>query len=134
MGDGLRALDDLLLLALDGLELGLELGELVVETRVGLSLAAPGLLELALQAEVSTRHLSFVETGRASPSREMILHLADQLDVPLRERNQLLLDGKPLDVNFDFGFFDERKTATITLTPAMKTEDVTPDFRPSPSP
>jgi transcriptional regulator with XRE-family HTH domain len=48
-------------------------------------------LELALQAEVSTRHLSFVETGRASPSREMILHLADHLDVPLRERNQLLL-------------------------------------------
>jgi transcriptional regulator with XRE-family HTH domain len=48
-------------------------------------------LEFALQAEVSTRHLSFVETGRASPSREMLLHLADQLDVPLRERNQLLL-------------------------------------------
>src|SRR6516165_8001259 len=48
-------------------------------------------LELALQAEVSTRHLSFVETGRASPSREMVLHLAAQLDVPLRERNQLLL-------------------------------------------
>lgn len=48
-------------------------------------------LDLALQAEVSTRHLSFVETGRALPSREMILHLADQLDVPLRERNQLLL-------------------------------------------
>jgi transcriptional regulator with XRE-family HTH domain len=50
-------------------------------------------LELALQAEVSTRHLSFVETGRAAPSREMILHLAEQLEVPLRERNQLLLAG-----------------------------------------
>ncbi|HEY1291473.1 MAG TPA: helix-turn-helix transcriptional regulator [Chloroflexota bacterium] len=48
-------------------------------------------LELALQAEVSTRHLSFVETGRSSPSRDMILHLADQLEVPLRQRNQLLL-------------------------------------------
>ena len=48
-------------------------------------------LALALQAEVSTRHLSFVETGRARPSRDMVLHLADQLDVPLRERNQLLL-------------------------------------------
>jgi transcriptional regulator with XRE-family HTH domain len=48
-------------------------------------------LDLALQAEVSTRHLSFIETGRASPSREMLLHLADQLDVPLRERNALLL-------------------------------------------
>jgi transcriptional regulator with XRE-family HTH domain len=48
-------------------------------------------LDLALQAEVSTRHLSFVETGRASPSRDMLLHLAEHLDVPLRERNQLLL-------------------------------------------
>jgi transcriptional regulator with XRE-family HTH domain len=48
-------------------------------------------LELALQADVSTRHLSFIETGRATPSREMVLHLADQLDVPLRERNTLLL-------------------------------------------
>jgi transcriptional regulator with XRE-family HTH domain len=50
-------------------------------------------LELALQAEISTRHLSFVETGRAAPSREMILHLAEQLEVPLRERNDLLLAG-----------------------------------------
>jgi transcriptional regulator with XRE-family HTH domain len=50
-------------------------------------------MELALQAEVSTRHVSFVETGRATPSREMILHLAEQLEVPLRERNQLLLAG-----------------------------------------
>ena len=40
---------------------------------------------------MSTRHLSFVETGRSRPSREMVLHLADQLDVPLRERNRLLL-------------------------------------------
>src|ERR671932_817744 len=48
-------------------------------------------LELALEAEISTRHLSFVETGRARPSRDMVLHLAEQLDVPLRERNQLLL-------------------------------------------
>lgn len=48
-------------------------------------------LELAIAAEISTRHLSFVETGRAMPSRDMVLRLADQLDVPLRERNQLLL-------------------------------------------
>lgn len=48
-------------------------------------------LELALRADVSARHLSFVETNRAAPSREMILHLADQLDVPLREQNQMLL-------------------------------------------
>lgn len=50
-------------------------------------------MELALDAEISTRHLSFVETGRANPSREMILKLAEQLDIPLRERNELLLAG-----------------------------------------
>jgi transcriptional regulator with XRE-family HTH domain len=48
-------------------------------------------LELALGSGVSSRHLSFVETGRARPSAEMVLHLAEQLDVPLRDRNQLLL-------------------------------------------
>ena len=47
-------------------------------------------LDLAADASVSTRHLSFVETGRAMPSREMVLHLANRLDVPLRERNVLL--------------------------------------------
>src|SRR3954471_10990745 len=47
-------------------------------------------LDLALDAGVSTRHLSFIETGRARPSREMVVHLAEQLDVPLRERNGLL--------------------------------------------
>lgn len=48
-------------------------------------------LDLSLAADVSTRHLSFLETGRATPSRDMVLHLADHLDVPLRERNALLL-------------------------------------------
>jgi transcriptional regulator with XRE-family HTH domain len=48
-------------------------------------------LELALRSAVSARHLSFIETGRTRPSREMVLHLADRLDVPLRDRNRLLL-------------------------------------------
>jgi transcriptional regulator with XRE-family HTH domain len=48
-------------------------------------------LALATQAEISSRHLCFVETGRANPSREMVLLLASVLDVPLRERNVLLL-------------------------------------------
>jgi transcriptional regulator with XRE-family HTH domain len=48
-------------------------------------------LDLALEADVSARHLSFIETGRSRPSAEMVLHLAEQLDVPLRDRNQLLL-------------------------------------------
>ncbi|NVJ12218.1 helix-turn-helix transcriptional regulator, partial [Myxococcus sp. AM001] len=47
-------------------------------------------LDLACEADISTRHLSFVETGRAQPSREMLLLLAEQLDIPLRERNRLL--------------------------------------------
>jgi transcriptional regulator with XRE-family HTH domain len=48
-------------------------------------------LALAVQAEVSARHLSYIEGGRALPSREMILRLADVLQIPLRERNTLLL-------------------------------------------
>ncbi|MFC4007885.1 helix-turn-helix domain-containing protein [Nonomuraea purpurea] len=48
-------------------------------------------LDLAIQANVSTRHISFVETGRTTPSRPMLLHLAQHLDVPLRERNKLLV-------------------------------------------
>src|SRR5215471_8575447 len=48
-------------------------------------------LDLALEAEVSARHISFLETGRAEPSREMLLTLSNVLDVPLRERNFLLL-------------------------------------------
>jgi len=48
-------------------------------------------LDLALDAEVSARHISFLETGRAEPSREMLLTLSNVLDVPLRERNFLLL-------------------------------------------
>ncbi|MEU3175984.1 helix-turn-helix transcriptional regulator [Streptomyces sp. NPDC007000] len=48
-------------------------------------------LELALRADSSARHISFVETGRSRPSEEMVLRLAEHLDVPVRERNALLL-------------------------------------------
>jgi transcriptional regulator with XRE-family HTH domain len=62
-------------------------------------------LELALDAGISARHLSFVETGRARPSRAVVLRLAEQLAVPLRERNRFLLaaghapafEARPLD-------------------------------------
>jgi transcriptional regulator with XRE-family HTH domain len=50
-------------------------------------------LDLALQTEISARHLSFVETGRSRPSRDLLLRLAEQLELPLRERNHLLLTG-----------------------------------------
>jgi transcriptional regulator with XRE-family HTH domain len=50
-------------------------------------------LDLAIQADISARHLSFVETGRSQPTAAMILRLTEHLDVPLRERNTLLLAG-----------------------------------------
>src|ERR1700722_6570617 len=50
-------------------------------------------LDLAGDAEISARHLSFVETGRAAPSRDMVMKLAERLNVPLRERNVLLVAG-----------------------------------------
>jgi transcriptional regulator with XRE-family HTH domain len=50
-------------------------------------------LELALDANLSTKHLSFVETGRARPSRQLLVHLAQQLDLPIGDRNRLLLAG-----------------------------------------
>jgi transcriptional regulator with XRE-family HTH domain len=65
-------------------------GELLREWRQRRRLSQ---LDLAIQANVSSRHLSFVETGRARPTSEMILRLAEHLDVPLRDRNVLLLAG-----------------------------------------
>lgn len=50
-------------------------------------------LELSIQADISTRHLSFIETGRSRPTPAMILRLTEHLEVPLRERNQVLLAG-----------------------------------------
>jgi transcriptional regulator with XRE-family HTH domain len=65
-------------------------GELLREWRQRRRLSQ---LDLAIAADVSSRHLSFIETGRARPTSEMILRLAEQLDVPLRDRNVLLLAG-----------------------------------------
>ena len=50
-------------------------------------------LELALDANLSTKHLSFLETGRSRPSRQMLVHLAQHLELPMTERNRLLLAG-----------------------------------------
>jgi transcriptional regulator with XRE-family HTH domain len=50
-------------------------------------------MDLALEADISPRHLSFVETGRSQPSREMLMHLCEELEVPLRERNALLVSA-----------------------------------------
>ena len=64
-------------------------------------------LELALEAEVSTRHLSFVETGRSQPSRDMVVRLSEHLEVPLRERNHLLLAAGYAPAYPDTGIEDD---------------------------
>ena len=64
------------------------IGDLLREWRTRRHLSQ---LDLACEAEISARHLSFLETGRSQPSREMVLHLAEQLQIPLRERNSLLI-------------------------------------------
>jgi transcriptional regulator with XRE-family HTH domain len=65
-----------------------QIGPLLREWRTARRLSQ---LDLALNAEVSARHLSYVENGKAQPSRDMISRLANVLDLPLRERNALLL-------------------------------------------
>src|SRR5262245_37470665 len=72
-------------------------------------------LDLACEAEISTRHLSFLETGRARPSREMLMRLAEWLDVPLRERNALLLAAGYAPV------FPERPLADPSMEAARRT-------------
>lgn len=71
-------------------------------------------LDLALEAEISQRHLSFIESGRAAPSRDMVLRLAVQLDMPLRQQNRMLLAA---------GFaptYPERPVDDIAFKPAME--------------
>jgi transcriptional regulator with XRE-family HTH domain len=68
-------------------------------------------LDLALEAGVSARHLSFVETGRARPSADMVLHLAERLGVPLRDRNRLLLAAGHAPV------FEQRDLDDPEMTP-----------------
>src|SRR5215218_4669421 len=85
-------------------------------------------LELALEAGVSTRHLSFVETGRSRPSPELVLHLAEQLEVPLRERNRLLLAAGYAPV------FEERSLDDPEMAPVRDTVQVVLDGHdPSPA-
>jgi transcriptional regulator with XRE-family HTH domain len=72
-------------------------------------------LDLALEAGVSARHLSFVETGRSRPSAEMVLHLTERLSVPLRERNRLLLAAGHAPV-FEQRDLDDPEMAPIRQT------------------
>jgi transcriptional regulator with XRE-family HTH domain len=74
-------------------------------------------LDLALEADISQRHLSFIESGRSTPSREMLLHLAERLGVPLRDRNPLLLAAGYAPV------FAERRLDDPALLPARRAID-----------
>ncbi|NTF42309.1 helix-turn-helix domain-containing protein [Rhizobium rhizogenes] len=75
-------------------------------------------LEFALEADISQRHLSFIESGRSLPSREMLMHLAERLGVPLRERNPMLLAAGFAPV------FPERKLDDPALAPARRAIDM----------
>jgi transcriptional regulator with XRE-family HTH domain len=75
-------------------------------------------LDLALETEISTRHLSFLETGRSLPSREMVIRLAEQLEVPLRDRNALLIAAGYAPV------FPERPLGDPALEAARKAIDL----------
>src|ERR1700678_3659420 len=78
-------------------------------------------LDLACDAGISPRHLSFLETGRAQPSREMVLLLSEQLDVPIRERNVLLVAAGFAPV------FPERALDDPALAPARAAIDLVLD-------
>lgn len=75
-------------------------------------------LDLALHAGISARHLSFLETGRAQPSRGMLLRLAEELNVPRRERNELFAAAGFAPV------FPERALADVTMTAARQAIDL----------
>src|SRR4029434_7719751 len=88
------------------MQAGTEIGALLRHWRTARHLSQ---LALALDAQVSSRHLSYVETGRSQPSREMVLRLADALDIPLRARNALLVAA----------VFALRFCVTIVAAPAV---------------
>ncbi len=75
-------------------------------------------LDLACEAQISTRHLSFLETGRARPSRDMILNLSERLDIPPRERNVLLVAAGFAPI------FPERPLSDPALDAARKAVDL----------
>src|SRR3982751_574137 len=86
-------------------------GELIREWRMRRRMSQ---LDLAGEAEISQRHLSFLESGRAAPSRDMVIRLSERLDIPLRQRNRLLLSA---------GFapsYGESRLDDVSFAPAME--------------
>jgi transcriptional regulator with XRE-family HTH domain len=86
------------------------IGELIREWRVRRRMSQ---LDLAGEAEISQRHLSFLESGRAAPSRDMVIRLSERLEIPLRQRNRLLLSA-----GFAPGY-GESRLDDASFTPAM---------------
>jgi transcriptional regulator with XRE-family HTH domain len=76
-------------------------------------------LDLALDAEISARHLSFIETGRAMPSRDMLLRLAERLQIPLRDRNRLLLAAGFAPLYPERGFDDPAMATARSAVAAL---------------
>ncbi|MGH7933136.1 MAG: helix-turn-helix domain-containing protein, partial [Candidatus Binataceae bacterium] len=76
-------------------------------------------LDLALEAEVSARHISFIETGRSSPSKEMLLTLSNAMNVPLRERNLLLLAAGYAPIYGETSLDDPRMTQVRAVVEIM---------------
>ena len=86
-------------------------------------------LELSLRADSSARHLSFVETGRAQPGRDLVLRLAEELEIPLRERNRLLMAGGHAPV-FQQRAFDDPSFDAVRgiITLALETHKPFPAY------
>ncbi len=86
-------------------------------------------LDLALSADVSQRHVSWLETGRSAPSREMVVRLSDAMDVPLRERNSLLNAAGFTDVYSEFKLDEPEMTSVKNiLTEMLKHHEPYPAF------
>ncbi|MFC3738980.1 helix-turn-helix domain-containing protein [Paractinoplanes deccanensis] len=102
-----------------------DVGQLLREWRADRRMSQ---LELSTRAGVSTRHLSFVETGRSRPTRDMILRLAEQLDVPLRSRNELLVAG-----GFAPAYSESQLTGAPLATILQSLRDVLKGHEPYPA-
>lgn len=76
-------------------------------------------LDLALSANISQRHLSYLETGRSSPSREMVIRLCEAMDIPLRERNFLLKSAGFTAIYTEYGFDDPSMSPVLEALQRM---------------
>src|SRR3546814_15401055 len=86
-------------------------------------------LDVAVSADISTRHLSYIETGRSTPSRKMIERICDELDVPLRDRNQMYLAAGPAPAHSERPA-DDLADAPLAVQAPPPRQDPTPPAAP----